>query len=377
MDSQSSNTSDEAGLQIKQLGDLVTQAFTNLKHKHESQRTTNREAALVNDQAVNSKGIHYDRLHSSLLPLLKEQLTTITTFLEPRALRREPEPRLGRVLELLPELDSRISQLDSAVRILCPERLFIENQRDDHDLKEFKRFRLIDLEESFHQLHRDICSFLNTASEHIQQMELSTVRLVVLDGPDDEVNDLQAASQQAFHSIDYMIKHFEGSELDVAEDRRAYAVADIDQLLKNTLSIVTPNAPKSSPSQRKLMCPRAIQLTLLIIPIIKLFKLFFKKLSKDGLNMNPKRLKLPKFRQMNSIQLDSLSRSAGMIHGGLSSLVHLLTQADPATLEGPCSAPRYLFFAGVVERLPPNFEPALLSVVLHLIPLIDDPSDQN
>ncbi|EFP74952.1 uncharacterized protein PGTG_01545 [Puccinia graminis f. sp. tritici CRL 75-36-700-3] len=374
MEDQSSDTSDEVGPQIRHLGDLVIQAFRNLKHIYESQQGTNGEARLTQATVTaraSPKEIHYDRLHSSLLPLLKELLTTITNLLFPGTLRMEAESRFRKVLELLPELDFQVSQVDSAVRMICPGTLSTESQTDDHDLKRFKRFRLIGLKEMLDQLLSEICVFLHSASEYIETMDLSSGGL--FEEYDDE-NNPQAESEQACYTANRMIKHLNRSELDVAEGCWAGALDALDELFKNTFSIVTPNAPETSPLRRKLVRQPVIQLTQLTLPIIKLIKLFFKKLSKDGMN-HKRRLKLPSFTQMNSHQLDSLSKSAGKIAVELNEIVLLLTQADLAIAEW-----HRIHFQSIIkiaERLPTHFEPALLSVVLYLIPLVAPPSDQK
>jgi hypothetical protein len=274
-------------------------------------------------------------------------------------------------LELLPELDFKISQVDSAVRIICPETILTESQTDDHDLKRFKRFRLIELKGLFDQLLEDICVFLKSASEHVELMQLSSGGL--FEEYDDEAH-LQATSEQTFHWVNCMIKLLKRSELDIAEDCRQPSVAAIDVLFEDTFNIVAPNAPKVIFLQSRLTRPPIIELTLLTLPILKLFKLFFKKLSKDGLN-NKKSLNLPSFTQMNSNQLESLSQSARKILADLSEIMRFLMEADLMAAAWPPID--YRSIIKMAERLPTHFEPTLLSVVLYLIPLINHQSDQK
>ncbi|KAA1117880.1 hypothetical protein PGT21_026286 [Puccinia graminis f. sp. tritici] len=118
-----------------------------------------------------------------------------------------------------------------------------------------------------------------------------------------------------------------------------------------------------------------IELAKLSIPIIKLFKLFFKKLSREGMN-NKKSLKLPLFTQMNSNQIESLSQSAGKISGDLSELVRLLTQADLTLAREPNTIDNRPIIK-IAGRLPTHFDGPLLSIVLYIVPLIDPLSDQD
>ncbi|KAA1099889.1 hypothetical protein PGT21_023891 [Puccinia graminis f. sp. tritici] len=368
------NPLDEVGPQIKHLGDLVIQGFGKLKDKYQTHRSTNQVAgttqAVINDRA-NSREIHYDRLHSSLLPQLKEKLVTISRLLEPQDIWEEPEARLRRLLEIIPELDSTLSQIHFSTLIVCPGTLFSASQTNDQDLKEFKTFRLIKLKGTIDHMLWNLCSVCNSASIHIEIIELSTGGLFM------HVNEssFYGSYRQALRWIRFTISQLKGSELDVVEECRKIPVLSIDKLLQDTLSILTPSAPKTRYFQRKLTQQAIIELTKLSIPIIKLFKLFFKKLSREGMN-NKKSLKLPLFTQMNSNQIEALSQSAGKISGDLSELVRLLTQADLTLAREPNTIDNRPIIK-IAERLPTHFDGPLLSIVLYIVPLIDPLSDQD
>jgi hypothetical protein len=61
-----------------------------------------------------------------------------------------------------------------------------------------------------------------------------------------------------------------------------------------------------------------------LIPIIKLSRLFFRKLARDGLNKKP----LKSFTDMNSHQLKTLSESAAYISGNLHGIVISIEEFD-------------------------------------------------
>jgi hypothetical protein len=192
-----------------------------------------------------------------------------------------------------------------------------------------------------------------------------------------QVNEsrFHSSYRQALRWIRFTISQLKGSELDVVEECRQIPILSIDKLLQDTLSILTPSAPKTRYFQRKLSQEPIIELTKLSIPIIKLFQLFFKKLSREGMN-SKKSLKLPLFTQMNSNQIESLSQSAGKISGDLSELVRLLTQADLSIAREPNTIDNRPIIK-IAERLPTHFDGPLLSIVLYIVPLIDPLPDQN
>ncbi|KAA1117884.1 hypothetical protein PGT21_026460 [Puccinia graminis f. sp. tritici] len=364
--------SEQIAAQTKHIGDLVVQGFGNLKRKY-SQLREARVAGTVN--RVNSREIHYNRLHSSLLPLLRQQIQTISILLEPQALWNEPESRLRQVLEIQPELDFNLSEIDSAALIVCPGSIHSTTQTDlnDQELKEFKTYRLIELDGMINFTIHNICSIFHDAPEKIEQMQLSTGQLFdEWDG--DLVSAHEDSSRTAVEWIGYTIRHLKGSELDVVEDCGRCARPGIDELLDRVISIVDPTIPPTRFSHRRLIRQPIIQLTKLIIPIIKLVQLFFKKLSKAGLN-NKKSLNLPAFTQMNSNQLKALSRSAGKFYRDLNELVRLLTDADARI--GEALVIDHQLLIQTAQRLVINLEAPLLSIFLYFIPLINHLPDQN
>ncbi|KAA1088747.1 hypothetical protein PGTUg99_026203 [Puccinia graminis f. sp. tritici] len=52
------------------------------------------------DGVMDSREILYDRLHSTLLPLLKDHIITLSTLLDPMSMQEESELKLRRVLEI-------------------------------------------------------------------------------------------------------------------------------------------------------------------------------------------------------------------------------------------------------------------------------------
>ncbi|KAH9466144.1 hypothetical protein KEM48_000744 [Puccinia striiformis f. sp. tritici PST-130] len=125
----------------------------------------------------------------------------------------------------------------------------------------------------------------------------------------------------------------------------------------------------------KLIHEPVIQLTRLTIPFLKLSKLFFKKLSRAGMNKNL----TSSFTEMNSIQLECLCNSAGLVSSNLSTLTDLLVNADAndGAIANPVNS---LEMIQVTETLASQFKTPVQLEVLYLISLVAETGglpDQN
>ncbi|KAH9444599.1 hypothetical protein MJO28_013373 [Puccinia striiformis f. sp. tritici] len=116
-----------------------------------------------------------------------------------------------------------------------------------------------------------------------------------------------------------------------------------------------------------------IHLTKLSIPIVKLSRLFFNKLSRGGMNIKQQ---FPKFTEMTSFQLDRLASSVDTAWDDLNQLLEILEDNDisyePQTL---CST-----VIEIAHQLESHFESFLCLILLHFFPLIPDTDsvgDQN
>ncbi|PLW45107.1 hypothetical protein PCASD_04596 [Puccinia coronata f. sp. avenae] len=107
----------------------------------------------------------------------------------------------------------------------------------------------------------------------------------------------------------------------------------------------------------------AIPLAELLIPIIKLSRLFFKKLAKDGLNKTP----LKPFTDMNSYQLTRLGDSAGRMSCDLDAIVRCIKESDDYD-----EADTTLEVMQTINRIRYAFDSHLLLVILYIVPLLPD-----
>ncbi|KAI9609266.1 hypothetical protein H4Q26_007214 [Puccinia striiformis f. sp. tritici PST-130] len=108
------NPSDDSDARHRHLGDCLIRGFESLELKCTS---------TIHDDQINteSKEVLYDRLQSYLVPLLHDQLTTLSLLLDD--LWKEPESILKRIAELQPEIDHNVAQIKSAIQVVCPDAL--------------------------------------------------------------------------------------------------------------------------------------------------------------------------------------------------------------------------------------------------------------
>ncbi|KNE96521.1 hypothetical protein PSTG_10227 [Puccinia striiformis f. sp. tritici PST-78] len=298
------------------------------------------------------------------------KLTTLSLLLDD--VGKEPESILKRIAELQPEIDHNVAQIKSAVDVVCPDALSSSDQANDQQLKQFKIYRLLKLKKmlsDFIQLRT--CPVFTAASEHIKLMELSTASLRENRR---EACHYRVVIEHALDSIRLTINHLKGSEWDVAEDCRRYAVLAINSELDYIISNVNPllELMKFTSSQDGKLSDPLIHHAQLVVPIFKLSKLFFKKSSRTRVN---KKLVSP-FTDMNSIQLSGLCQSARAVPGALKGILSLLCSGHGL----PTDAATYENVIRFAETMASLMETQVQLTVTYLVPLVPQTGvllDQN
>jgi hypothetical protein len=104
----------------------------------------------------------------------------------------------------------------------------------------------------------------------------------------------------------------------------------------------------------------------LAIPLIKISKLFFTKLSERGLNNREH----PRFTEMSSHQLNSLAKSLGKVASDILRLSILLDKADEAyDPYGAATSQQFVEIAASIKR---RYEAPLVVLMLYIVPDIPD-----
>ncbi|EHS62517.1 uncharacterized protein PGTG_20638 [Puccinia graminis f. sp. tritici CRL 75-36-700-3] len=133
------------------------------------------------------------------------------------------------------------------------------------------------------------------------------------------------------------------------------------------MTLVNPESYSTTDNQEsrsKLSREPVFHLAKLAIPLIKISKLFFTKLSKCGLN----KTRLPLFTEMASEQIESLANSLGQVTRDIIELGGLLPKADDGDATGQD-------FVKIADKLRSRYEAPLVALLLYVIPSIPDSDD--
>ncbi|KAH9473644.1 hypothetical protein Pst134EA_000724 [Puccinia striiformis f. sp. tritici] len=396
MSDQSEDSLVEFDWQVRCQGSLVIEVFGRLEsrcdlewpHCHEATSASTTEEAL----GIESKEVLYDRLHRCLSPILRQHITTFLSLLDAEGLQKEPESRLKLLSELAPEIDLSMTEIISAVTVICPVTFSATQaptdadrdlrvkatpfKADDYGLKQFKVYRLAEIRKRIDEQIETIAHVFYQAHEHIRRLGLSTSRWISCSG---EELDLEEATDAAFYTIDLSIEYLKGSDLDIAEDCWHSSLHILDRLLENALGLVVPSQVDVNPfldPGRKLNHEPVINLARSATPIIKLSRLFFNKLSSKGMN-RPRSFMGVLYTEMDSNQLKDFCDAAHLVSHLIINIFCSLTQAD---MNFDDEASRTGTLIEKTELVASHFDDLSLLVVRYLIPLVqktDALPDQN
>ncbi|POW00761.1 hypothetical protein PSTT_12940 [Puccinia striiformis] len=245
-------------------------------------------------------GCHY-------LPTLQRQLTTLLRSLDPSGLPKEAESRLKIVSECQADLEQSISAINIAIAVICPEPTSGPHRVDDQDRQRFKSYRLRSLKSKYLAATRKMSDYFVKANDLLADLKLSPEEFSRRTDTTLEDSNLM---KNAARLIGAATETINGSELDLVQDHWKYNVKNLDDLLEEFERLVKIEGhmrPSGDHDEiRK-------DLAKLAIPIIKLIRLFFSKLSRRGMN----RKQLPSFTDMCSAQIESLVQLAGHVAGDM------------------------------------------------------------
>ncbi|KAI7945337.1 hypothetical protein MJO29_011725 [Puccinia striiformis f. sp. tritici] len=300
-------------------------------------------------------------LEYQCLPTLQQQLATLERSLSPSGLQKDSESKLKPISQTQSELEENIIWTNVCISVLCLEKTALAPDRgDDQHLKQFKSYRLHSLKTRYLEACLQMDQIFAKANELLEQLNLS---------PEESKSQTNTRFggehfvEEAVRVVQCAIECINGSELDVAQNSWKDDLEAIDDTLEELECFLkSENSFTSSGDHeetRKSLSPLAI-------PIVKLSRLFFIKLSKRHMN----RKRLPSSTDMCSEQIESLARSARYVAGELLRFKLLFTRSEM----GERAAVRYEFIQ-IIQDLQARFEPPLLVVLLYIIPSIPGDTD--
>jgi hypothetical protein len=247
---------------------LAIQGFRRLVEYVKSGPTGTALADLSIDHHLRSKEDTFADLHSTHLPLLKEQISSLSQAMKsPDKLRQDPGPTFELILAIQPKIVQSWDQIIHAINHIFPVQAPQPNLAIDSELEEFKFYRLSGLNRYIRtNLKTSIQRFCDNACLLIGELLQSRItRPVVMD----------RHSHHLDGSIDSAIVWFKGSELHLLNGYWQAAIGDIKIAWRNLLIVVDPGNSRTRRPFAELAKP--------FIPLLKLIKLFFDKISKLGL----------------------------------------------------------------------------------------------
>ncbi|KAH9466759.1 hypothetical protein Pst134EB_001808 [Puccinia striiformis f. sp. tritici] len=354
-------------LRHRRQGDSIIVGFEKLMKKLDEPAHLETPAAFSVDER-NSNDFLFNYLHSSLLPALCDQLASLSLALDPLDLWNDPDSKIKLIFELQSGLDHNITELKYIIAVLFPQPSTNSSRTDDHQLKEWKFYRINELRSKIVDVVFEINTSLHSAHLHIYHIRLST-------DPQEENDEgaYEAGIEEALDVIKSTMTWCKGSELDIAEEYWRNNLFRIDNLLRETFNLVDQTVYPTHHymnEKRKFVLQPVIQLTKFLMTIIKLCRLFFKKLSKRGMNQS----QLPLHTDMNSKQIKCLCELAGNVYADIVKIILLFRNVEMA------HTVRSQKLIDIADRLVHRFETPLLLVTLHLVPLIPQTnglSEQN
>jgi hypothetical protein len=312
------------------------------------------------------------RLQFNILPPLLTQIVTLAKFLTPSELQDDTDgSKLKLIVETQSGLDQSLDQILSIAAGIKPKLPSSPARTDDNDLRGLKEFRrqgvLLPLRSLNDELG-EICEFgastmrdLKKGTQEtslwyrIRQLNRRGLLFELIISATSSIDRLNKwISRHEFINIQ---NHW-GLELSAYDDKIADLTKQIHRTNRHSES-EDGSAVFEDPLAT--LNKHTVPLAQALIPVIKLCRLFFKTLAKDGLKKTPLKL----FTDMSSHQLETLSESPRYIGCDLSEIITLIEDADEngeyETIES---------ISETIDKIIHRFDSTLLLVVIYIIPLI-------
>jgi hypothetical protein len=294
---------------------------------------------------LRSKDDLLTELHSTLLPLLRNHIYSLSVALQKSAsLRMNQAPTLKLVIEILIKLELTLDQTICIINDILPRQLPAPSQTNDQHFKQFKFYRLHRLESSIKQRMRG----------QLAALFLNCRRLIEQTRPDQSRTLAPFSSHKALQSIDLAII-WSSSELNLIYFIWREKLSNINTAWDRLLAVADPNQLFNNKLYKS------------IKPVIKLSQLFFRKITTEGMNNE----QAPFCTEMSSYQLHLLEETVGEITDTLTNFVRSFEQDNQ----------RHPGFAIVLiqrlKNLTNLFQSCLFLTDLYIVPVFADVPSQT
>ncbi|KAI7962229.1 hypothetical protein MJO28_000323 [Puccinia striiformis f. sp. tritici] len=363
--------SESARREVWQQGDLVIQGFEGIAAKLWDLHYRERRPTIESIEGDDPIKAYMGQLRSSVLPLLLHQCSILTRLLNTSDLLKEPGSALKLILAVQPEIERAVDQISPLFFVNCGEtKILASNKSDDQHHKEFKMYRVEALRNWIEApCFRHLVHAVAETSSLIKQLQLSTERPPY----ESEIYEIR------HYFLDYsthietkdMMLCFEGSELDVVQIKWPQQLEKMESTLQNLLTLAnSPNnaeGENAKPQAEALVSDRlgspVVVLARSAITITKLCRLFFKQLSRRGMNKR----RLPLCTGMHSYQLQTLGDSVDDVHKSITNIKLSIEQAETTYKHVIIDQ-----LTREAENLSTRLSSCLVLILLHFVPLIPE-----
>ncbi|POW04288.1 hypothetical protein PSTT_10503 [Puccinia striiformis] len=351
-------------------GDLVVKGFKRLFGKyHPFSRRDPYYRSIHGTLSADQVNLKMDSLKQLPFDLLSlgQPMISLVQLLVGDQLISDPNSAFKVILNTQSALDKAMKKIQSAIYVICPKPLpSTLTRNNDQHLKELKSFRLDHLYHLVTEktLFETVLVF-NRSYELIQQLELSTEQY-------EDPIDVHFATRLLLERAHLFAKGITsaymwlvGSEFDLVQQDWALQTDKLDERLKELLCFINQasNNEEDRSSGSEPPSKSLIQLSRSLIPIFKLSRLFFKRLSKRGMNMK----KLPLFTELRSDQLEFLSESSANVHNHVKEFMRLLRMSYAGDEGFICDC-----LIQRADKINSIFETASCLIHIYIVPHVPD-----
>ncbi|POW09057.1 hypothetical protein PSHT_09304 [Puccinia striiformis] len=319
---------------------------------------------------LRSKKDLLSELSNRLLPLLQRQLSSLPQALDLVDLRQDTASKLALVLELQPQISQTLDQTIRTMDDFIPGRVPEPNQTNDRHCQDLKAFRLHALDVS---IREDMRSYLIIIFQHSQKV-IEELKIPTKMFP----SDISSMSSRIHDIIELPISWSKASELHLIWKRWVDNLSYIDHALEKLTDMTTPSYGSDGESVTILSEP-ATQFGKSLLPVIRLTKLFFAKLEREGMN----RKKAPLYTEMSTEQLELLIKSGEEICRCINKMYeeleeNVIRDLDELGEDVFHPDPPWHYSSrmnSIIDRLKTHFPTLMLLVAFYIVPLLSDTND--
>ncbi|KAA1073592.1 hypothetical protein PGT21_016831 [Puccinia graminis f. sp. tritici] len=268
-------------------------------------------------EQLRSKNTLRSRLDSDLLPSINEQCSRLAGLpRDPPHVGQDPALYLKIIAEIQANLHQTLPQTIQTINALFPNPMpKPDDETNDQGFNEFKIYRLYHLEASIRtDLQVGLLSLFSEFHQFLRDFK---------DGGDTNPCLIEFAVRDINQIIDWAIKLSRASELSVIWTLWKNEIPGCDEELEGMLIQMGPTRLLDG-EHEALLSPPAVELGTSLIPVFKLSRLFFNKLSQERVTKED----VGSFTEMSSAQLSTLDGWIEQIFSSIASMHFSIKNAD-------------------------------------------------